>query len=112
MAAFPLPVGHPFVAVRPGYAGYETAPSISILNATASYTNNTVRLVLFATVDGTWTITTPTGLTLQTAPAAAQASYATYSGGTTGSTYRFTSITLTSAGSAVTWSGVAPSVTL
>ena len=121
MAAFPLPAGHPFTAVRPGYAGYETAPGISILNATASYVgavgdypNNTVTLELFATFGGTWTITTPTGLTLQTAPVAGQAyAYATYTGGTRGSTYTFTSITLTPAqGSAVSWSGVAPSVTL
>jgi hypothetical protein len=121
MAAFPLPTGHPFAAVRPGYAGYETAPGISILNATASYvgaavdyTNNTVTLQLFATFGGTWNVTTPTGLTLQTAPAAGQAyTTAIYTGGTRGSNYTFSSITLTPAqGSAVSWTGVAPSVTL
>jgi hypothetical protein len=121
MAAFPLPTGHPFAAVRPGYAGYETAPGISILNATAfyvgasgDYTNNTVTLQLFATFGGTWNVTTPNGLNLQTAPAAGQAyTYAVYTGGERSRTYTFSSITLTPAqGSAVSWTGVAPSVTL
>jgi len=121
MAAFPLPAGHPFASVRPGYAGFESTPAGSIINATASYVGasgdypaNAITLQLFATQGGTWTVGTPSGLTIQTSPTVNQAyTTAVYTGGLRGQTYTFTSISLTPAqGATLGWTGTAPSVTL
>lgn len=121
MAAFPLPAGHPYASVRPGYAGFETTPAGSVINATASYVGasgdyptNAITLQLFATQGGTWAVTTPFNLTVQT-PAVNNAAYTSiiYTGGLRGSNYTFTSISLTPAqGATLGWLGTAPSVTL
>ena len=121
MAAFPLPAGHPYASVRPGYAGFETTPAGSVINATASYVGasgdyptNAITLQLFATQGGTWAVTTPFNLTVQT-PAVNNAAYTSiiYTGGLRGSNYTFTSISLTPAqGATLRWTGTAPSVTL
>ena len=121
MAAFPLPAGHPFASVRPGYAGFESTPDGSVINATASYVGasgdypaNAITLQLFATQGGTWAVGTPAGLTVQTSPTVNQAyTTAVYNGGLRGQTYTFTSISLTPAqGATLGWLGTAPSVTL
>ena len=121
MAAFPLPAGHPFASVRPGYAGFESTPDGSVINATASYVGasgdypaNAITLQLFGTQGGTWNVGTPAGLTVQTLPALNQAyTAAVYTGGLRGQTYTFTSISLTPAqGAMLGWTGTVPSVTL
>ena len=121
MAEFPLPPGHPYSNVRPGYSGFQSAAVGSIVSATASYvgavgdyTNNMVTLQLFATQGGTWNITTPPGLTLVTPAGIGQVyTSAVYTGGIKGQTYSFTSISLTpTQGSTIGWTGLTPSVKL
>ena len=123
MAEFSLPPGHPFTNVRPGYTGYESAPSPAIVSATASYVgavgdyaNSTITFQAFSTSPGDWSVQTPSGLTVQTIPSPNNLAPTTivYTGGQRGQTYTFTSITQrpTTATTDISWAGTAPSVTL
>ena len=123
MAEFSLPPGHPFTNVRPGYMGYESAPSPLIVSATASYVgaagdyaNNTITFQAYSTSPGDWTVTTPNGLTILTIPSPNNQSSTTivYTGGQRSLSYTFNSIVQlpTTATTTISWAGTAPSVTL
>jgi len=124
MAEFSLPPGHPFTNVRPGYTGYESAPSPAIVSATASYVgavgdyaNNTITFRGYSTTPGDWTVTTPSGLTILVNPNPNNDSSTTivYTGGRRNLSYTFYSIlqlpTIGTLGN-ISWGGVPPSVTL
>ena len=113
-AQFSLPSGHPFTNVRPGYTGYESAPSPAIISATASYIGSTITLQVYANTPGNWNVVTPAGLTVTTPPVASSSSTPiVYTGGQSSLSYTFYTISLAPAiGPTVGWLGPAPSVTL
>ena len=122
-AEFSLPPGHPFTNVRPGYSGYESAPSPTIVSATASYigavgdyANSTITFQGFSTTPGDWTVTTPSGLTIVTSPTPNNQPSTTivYTGGQRDMSYTFYTIRQlpTIGTTTISWGGIPPSVTL